>query len=70
MNCPLPPFTAAFTAAYVVTPCLTGTYSQLQGVEEHEAAIRQFTPPGFPEAWVPLMAQQMAQTPPNRCVLG
>jgi len=45
---------------------LPGTYGTLEGPADHEAAIRQFTPDSFPQEWIPLMAQQMAQAPPSR----
>lgn len=52
----------------LLCPRLPGTYATLDGPADHEAAIRQFTPDSFPQEWIPLMAQQMAQAPPSRCV--
>jgi hypothetical protein len=65
---------AAVAAAVAATACglghRAGTYGQLQGVADHAAAIHQFTPPNFPEEWIPLMAQQMAQAPPSMWAWG
>ncbi|KAF8058421.1 kmo [Scenedesmus sp. PABB004] len=44
-----------------------GRYAAMAGdAAAHEAAVREFTPPGFPEAWVPAMARQMASIGPSR----
>jgi hypothetical protein len=38
----------------------------LAGAADHEAAIRRFAGAEFPQAWVPLMARQMAAAQPSR----
>eukprot|EP00879_Flechtneria_rotunda_P010881 GHRR01011371.1.p1 GENE.GHRR01011371.1~~GHRR01011371.1.p1 ORF type:complete len:507 (+),score=143.33 GHRR01011371.1:1002-2522(+) len=44
-----------------------GTFTNMSGVADHEAAIRQFLPDGFPKAWISHMAaQMMAWTKPGR----
>lgn len=44
-----------------------GKFEAMAGdVAGHEAAVTMFAPPGFPDSWVPLMAQQMASIKPSR----